>query len=488
MQVQKNGGLCIVFATACKGRVEHLKQTLPRNLEDNKDYPNAKFVVLGYGDNEFLDFAKNFHSDRVFFYHYPTTERFHISHAKNMAARCAIIEGADILVTVDADNFTGKGFARFIEQKFNACENQRILLCPNFPHVQTLRGTEDWPGRGFAGRMAVRAQDFVKAGGYDESYDTWRGEDMDFIARLTRMGFVMEHIDLEFLKAIPHSAYVRFKEYPHARELYENNQQLAIISAKTTTIVNYGKFGIGDVDQLHTSKSIRFLPMPTRVFGIGMHKTSTTSLHHAFEILGFDSFHWGKGEASLIWQEIAFGDRSKTLEQWYALSDLPIPLLYKKLDVSYPGSKFILTVRDEQKWLKSVERLWDARYNPTRWVWDVYPFSNRVHKALYGRIDFDAPTFPARYRQHNQEVKEYFKDRPDNLLVMDMEARAGWNELCEFLHVPIPSVDYPSSYQTKLLSPEDVLSVLKSSMARTKDTVGSIEDVDFGKWVNQVHY
>ena len=145
-------------------------------------------------------------------------------------------------------------------------------------------------------------------------------------------------------------------------------------------------------------------------------------------------------------------------------------------------------MRDEQKWLKSVERLWDARYNPTRWVWDVYPFSNRVHKALYGRIDFDAPTFLARYRQHNQEVKEYFKDRPDNLLVMDMEARAGWNELCEFLHVPIPSVDYPSSYQTKLLSPEDVLSVLKSSMARTKDTVGSIEDVDFGKWVNQVHY
>ena len=96
-----------------------------------------------------------------------------------------------------------------------------------------------------------------------------------------------------------------------------------------------------------------------------MQKTGTTSLHAALEILGFDSFHWGRGEAPRIWNEMNSFGRSNTLEQWYALSDNPIRVIYQKLDRAYPGSKFILTVRDEQDWLKSVERLWDPKYNAT---------------------------------------------------------------------------------------------------------------------------
>lgn len=480
MQIQRNGGLCIAFCTTCKSRIDHLKQTLPQNLKDNEDSPNAKFIVLGYDDAELVEYAKSFKDDRVVFYNHPTTENFHISHAKNMAARCAILEGADILITVDADNFTGKGFAKLIEQEFlSTTRNPWMFMCPDFSYMQTLRGTTDWPGRGFAGRLAIRAQDFIKAGGYCETFDTWRGEDMDLIARLTRMGYEIRHIPLQYLKAIPHSAEVRFKFYPHARKLYENNQQLAVINSRTETVVNNGLFGMGVVHRINDSTTTSFNRVPTRIFGIGMHKTSTTSLHHAFEILKLDSFHWGKGEAAIIWQDLYSSNHSKTLEKWYALSDLPIPLLYKKLDAGYPGSKFVLTVRDEQKWLKSVERLWDPKYNPTRWVWDVHPFTNRIHRELYGRTDFDPETFLARYRQHNQEVIDYFKGRPNDLLVMDMDANAGWNELCEFLHLPISEVDYPNSYQTKLLSAEESVAVLSSSMRRTSGSFGVIEDVDF---------
>ncbi len=445
----------VVFCTTCKGRAEHVKQTLPRNLYDNRSYANAKFVILDYNSpDDLLDYLKAnpggedaIHSGRLVVYSYREPGPFHVSHAKNMAARCGVLEGADILVTLDADNFTGPNFARYVADNFHVL-GSGFFLCPNFLLIHNLPHGPTRPQRGYAGRLAIRAQDFIKAGGYDETFDTWRGEDMDMISRLQRMGYNIQHIDNQYLNAIPHGAEVRFKEYPHARQLYENTQQIKVISARTETVVNYGKFGQGKLYRNFGSTAIELGPVPTRVFGIGMHKTATTSLHAALQILGLDSFHWGTGEAPRIWQEVNSHGTSKTVEQWYALSDLPIPLLYQKLDQVYPGSKFILTVRNEQSWLRSVERLWDAKYNPTRWVWDVYPFSNRIHTVLYGQKDFDAEIFLARYRRHNAEVLEYFKNRPGDLLVMDMDSSPGWKGICSFLGTPIPLVPYPIRNQT----------------------------------------
>jgi hypothetical protein len=149
--------------------------------------------------------------------------------------------------------------------------------------------------------------------------------------------------------------------------------------------------------------------------------------------------------------------RSKTLERFYAASDLPIPILYKELDASYPGSRFILTLRNEQKWLESVRKMWDPAYNSTRRLWDVYPISHTLHNALYGRVDFDPETMINRYRQHNLEVRKYFRDRPGDLLVMDMEAGAGWSELCAFIGIDQPIVPYPTEYKTSRLRTDNHL-------------------------------
>jgi hypothetical protein len=184
--------------------------------------------------------------------------------------------------------------------------------------------------------------------------------------------------------------------------------------------------------------------MPTRIFGIGMHRTATTSLHRAFQMLGFESAHWPSAHwAKAVYNEMTTLGYSRTLERSYAACDLPIPLLYRELDMAYPGSKFILTVRDEIKWLRSVRRHWDRNKNPFRASWDQDPFTHRVHNILYGRKDFDWETMLDRYRRHNAEVCEYFKDRFQDLLVMDMETVVGWPELCGFLNVPTPTLDYP---------------------------------------------
>ena len=440
----------IAFVTTCRGRTLHLRQTLPKNLADNKTYDNCVFVVLIYASGtEAREYLKAHHaadiaSGRLVVYSYQDNgHAFKMALSKNIAARCGMLEGGEILVTLDADNFTGAGFAQFIAASFREPGIvPGIFMCPNYPLIKSLPHGALRPARGYAGRLAVWAKTFVKMGGYDEIYDCWGSEDMDMNFRLQRTGYAMRCIDNEYLHAINHSAEIRFKEYPHAKA-YENENNVEIIKARTETVVNCGKFGCGAVHRNFEHTGIRLGPIPTRIFGIGLHKTGTTSLHEAFKMLGLDSLHWGTGEAPLIWQEMTALGRSKTLEQFYALSDLPIPLLYRELDRAYPSSKFVLTVRNEADWLKSVEKLWSYAHNPTRHLWEVYPISHQLHTALYGQKDFDAAVFLERYRRHNAEVREYFKDRPGDLLVLDMDAGGEWAKLCKFLDRSMPNVPYP---------------------------------------------
>lgn len=452
----------IGFATLCRGRTFHLKQTLPRNLADAKGYPNAVFIVLDYGSQDDLipylkaNHAGDIERGRLVVYSLKGASQFKLAHGKNVAMRCAMLEGATLACMLDADNFSAPGFAQFISDSFREPGiRPGIFLCPDYQLIKSLPHGALRPVRGYAGRLVVWSQTFVKVGGYCESFETWRGEDIDMNFRLQKAGYVMRHIPNNYLNAINHNAEVRFREYPHAQQQYENHGEIEVIKARTETVVNYGRFGLGTVQRNFCDREIKLDPLPTRIFGIGLHKTATTSLHKALQLLGLDSFHWGAGDAPLIWYEMLALGVSKTVEQWYALSDLPIPLLYEDLDRAYPGSKFILSVRNEVDWIRSVSRLWDHRYNPTRRLWDVYPFSHQIHTALYGRKDFDAVVFLQRYRRHNAQVKEYFKDRPEDLLILDIDTNPGWGALCRFLKLPVPYIPYPRSNQTPELISSD---------------------------------
>src|SRR5215469_11906059 len=119
--------MTIAFCTTCKNRTSHLRQTLPSNLADNADYPDCKFVVLDYNSrDDLLDYlvahhARDIASGRLVVYSMPPPGGveipFRMAHAKNMAHRCGILEGATILVNLDADNFTGPGFAGYVAEE-----------------------------------------------------------------------------------------------------------------------------------------------------------------------------------------------------------------------------------------------------------------------------------------------------------------------------------------------------------------------------------
>ena len=432
----------IAFCITCKGRLNHLQTTLPKNISDAATYPFSKFVVVDYGCKEgtasYLNetYPELIESGRLTVYQFPTEEPFHMAHAKNLAHRCGIQEGADILVNLDADNYTGPEFAEYIVGQFHLR-----------PHG-VLNGRRTQP-RGVNGRIVVSRSAFLTAGGYDEKYNTWSPDDEDFKTRLMRLGYTCRAIDMQYLDAIKHGDKLRFREYKHACNGGEDD--LDEVYGSDATIANFGQFGMGTVYRNGSTAPLELGPVATRVFGIGMHKTATTSLDAAFKILGYDSAHWIHPDwAKAVWTQMTEQGRSLALERYYAVSDLPVTLLYEQLDRAYPGSKFILTVRDEVDWLRSVRDHWSYERNPHRMWWDMSPFTHRLHKRLYGQEAFDAEIFLARYRRHNNEVMAYFKNRPDDLLVMDMSARTNrWGALCTFLRQPVPSVPYPKEFATE---------------------------------------
>ena len=114
-----------------------------------------------------------------------------------------------------------------------------------------------------------------------------------------------------------------------------------------------------------------------KIFGIGLSKTATTSLSAALNILGYRCFdfpHFIMINSSCkvyyrhkinkkLWFNF-FKDLTKNtdnrlilnterIEEFDAFTDTPVVRFYKQLDKLYPDSKFILTTREIENWLRS---------------------------------------------------------------------------------------------------------------------------------------
>jgi len=443
----------IGFCTTCGNRRAHLEATLGWNLFHNQHYPRLKHVVLDYGSTDGLgrwierNYPRELKSGRLVYWRHEAPH-FRMAHAKNMVHRLAIEEGCEILVSLDADNLTGPGFAAYVAQRFEQAEDDREAIFLRARENHCGPGPGAWsrmPG-GCGGRIVVTASAFLCAGGYDEQFEHWSPDDKDFAHRLEVLGFARHGIPKRHLEAIPHGDDVRFANYAGGPSTSKGmGPQFRLQGREKVSVVNRGRFGMGPVtDRAGATRQLG--PVPTRIFGIGMHKTATTSLASALRKLGYATGHW----ESPIWarnivNELRAWKRSLTLEANYAVVDFPMAYLFRELDACYKGAKFILTLRDEASWLKSAEIHWKLYYDE----WADNGFSHEMHRLMYGRDDFDAHTMLERYCRHNAEVLDHFKDRPQDLLVMDMSAGAGWSELCAFLGRPIPDMPYPVEFTSK---------------------------------------
>lgn len=222
------------------------------------------------------------------------------------------------------------------------------------------------------------------------------------------------------------------------------------------------------------------MPVNARVFVIGLSKTGTTSLAKALDLLGYRCSHYPLGAMNyydahpFLTRLMNFlgyrffndplGIKNYRLNtpcidlsefnEFDAFSDIPITCCYKELDKMYPSSKFILTTRELEAWLKSCRWHFGNPHRPGRpnW-WDDKEMGkwtemstnsiNRLNYDVYGSVVFDESTFRKAYERHFNDVQVHFRGREDDLLVLDLSARNTWDRLCTFLDKPVPSIPFP---------------------------------------------
>lgn len=173
--------------------------------------------------------------------------------------------------------------------------------------------------------------------------------------------------------------------------------------------------------------------MNEKVFGIGFHKTGTSSLAVALSQLGYRV----TGPNWVYHGNIArtYLKRARAASHKYdAFQDNPWPLVYREMDEMWPDAKFILTYRDTDRWYQSQVGHFGT---------DVTPMRKMIYGRNRGRPEGNEQHYKATYDAHNAEVRAYFKDRPGKLLEINFSEGPRWDPLCDFLGRPVPETDFP---------------------------------------------
>ncbi len=183
-----------------------------------------------------------------------------------------------------------------------------------------------------------------------------------------------------------------------------------------------------------------------KVFGLGLSRTGTRSLTLALQTLGFDLSHYPTDAQT--YYELACGKYDfAVLDECDGITDITVASYYAQLDKLYPGSKFILTVREKQSWLRSCRNHWwnSAAFARAETPEQEIYFKTRrlLRAAVFGCYEFDVERFSWVYDLHLRNVKQYFTGRPESLLVLDVCGGEHWQPLCRFLDRELPAQPFP---------------------------------------------
>jgi len=173
--------------------------------------------------------------------------------------------------------------------------------------------------------------------------------------------------------------------------------------------------------------------MEGKIIGVGFQKTGTSTLREALKTLGF-RVRDTTPRALIPILRGNFGKIRRMLRGYDAMEDTPWFMIYKELDHMYPGSKFILTIRDADSWYRSVTKhIGNLRAAHHEWIYGRgkgLPGEDRNHTI-------------AVYNSHNEAVMRYFEKRPGDLLVLDFTQGDRWDKLCAFLAKDVPEHPFP---------------------------------------------
>ena len=186
----------------------------------------------------------------------------------------------------------------------------------------------------------------------------------------------------------------------------------------------------------------------TKFFQIGFHRCGTTSIHKFFEANGIPSVHYDRGRlATTMFDNLAQGRYILSgYESYSAFGDMELLThdryleaykLYRPIMVQVPDAKFILNVRDPDKWIMSRLIHHQKRahlsekfiYRGKKILPGIY---YERYKACHGLSDVNevAAHMRAEWDMHIASVQDAIP--ADRLLVFDIESNSPL-ALCRFV-------------------------------------------------------
>lgn len=205
----------------------------------------------------------------------------------------------------------------------------------------------------------------------------------------------------------------------------------------------------------HETYISKYYPHSTekpKIFCVGHNKTGTTSVQAALTDLGYKfGSQWDSEILLEDWVKRDFRRIIKFCETADAFQDVPFSLAYtyQTVDYAFPGSKFILTMRSSpEEWFESTIRFYKKIFgndgeitsqliknysggNDLGWLW-------RFQQYVYGAAEdtlFSKELYIASYEKHNAQIIEYFKYRPNDLLVLNLADPSAMKRLCDFVGI-----------------------------------------------------
>lgn len=181
----------VSFVTTCKGRLQHIRQTLPLIVAQAP----GEVIVVDYGCPQRVgDWVEtNFKSVKVI--RVQDDPGFCAARARNIGAQHA---SSPWLCLIDADVMISPGFVGWMR------ENLHPLCFYRHEKVNGERDPETW------GTCICLRQAFSQVNGFDEVFRGWGGEDDDFFDRLRLSGYAEGSYPVQFVKAITHDDQERF--------------------------------------------------------------------------------------------------------------------------------------------------------------------------------------------------------------------------------------------------------------------------------------
>lgn len=199
-----------------------------------------------------------------------------------------------------------------------------------------------------------------------------------------------------------------------------------------------------------------------KLFCIGFNKTATTTLELVLRNSGLRMPKQLDQETYLapVIEAKGYDKLRAFAEDYDALQDLPFSQnnSYVACDALFPGSKFILTVRDPQGWVESYIRYYkrefgledESTFSEASFLGKTqYLHLNYVHSLLRRMLveeqmgqpvvrwdlAFDRDFLISVYQRRNAEIRSYFEQRKDDFLELDPSLEKDTGRLLTFLDI-----------------------------------------------------